>query len=112
VGKFGHKVACKYSQSILCARLDNGKDCVRYIDNYGNRRSYCKLLPESERKRLMDERSERCEFDNLPCKKSHGCFSYNESGRLISVCKRFITPEGFSVPKQLPQDAKDMELGS
>lgn len=55
MGKFGHKVACKYDGSVLCVRLDGGRECVQYIDDYSCRRSYCKLLPESERKRLKNE---------------------------------------------------------
>ena len=113
MGKFGRKVACKYNEHVLCIRLDGGQDCIRYMDNYGERRSYCKLLSKLERQRLMDEKYKRCQYDNLPCKKSLNtdgtpCISYDVNGRLESVCKRFIVPKGFSIPNQLfPEDMKE-----
>lgn len=110
MGKFGRKVACKYDRQVLCIRLDGGQDCIRHMDNYGERRSYCKLLPESERKRFMDEKYKRCQYDNLPCKKTRNaddfppCITYDINGRLKSVCKRFVAPAGFSDPKQLSSE--------
>ncbi len=55
--KFGCKVACKYDRHVLCVRFEYGRACVRFLDDNGERRIYCKLLPEYERKRFMKMKS-------------------------------------------------------
>lgn len=113
MGKCGHKVACKYDNNVLCVRLDRSKDCIRYTDDSGERRSYCKLLPSQERQRLINEKYPLCPHDKLICKKvltgdDPPCIIYDIRGRLQSVCKRFIAPNGFSIPKQLsPEDISE-----
>ena len=38
--------------------------------------------------------------DGVPC-----CLFYDVNGRLRFVCKRFVAPEGYVIPKQLsPED--------
>ena len=38
------------------------------------------------------------------------CFFYGVNGRLKFVCRRFVAPAGFSVPKQLsPEDMRERE---
>jgi hypothetical protein len=52
----------------------------------------------------------RCPYDKLPCKRydrvldNGACFTYDRNGRLRFVCKRFVAPVGFVVPKQLSSE--------
>jgi hypothetical protein len=49
----------------------------------------------------------KCPYDKLPCRRFDyylefgACFVWDVNGRLRFVCKRFVAPVGFSVPKQL-----------
>lgn len=48
-----------------------------------------------------------CPYDKLPCKRfdydlgAGACFTYDVTGRLKFVCRRFVAPAGFLIPKQL-----------
>lgn len=48
-----------------------------------------------------------CPHDKLPCSRfdddlgAGACFVYRVDGRLRGVCRRFVAPAGFVVPKQL-----------
>jgi len=54
-----------------------------------------------------------CPYDKSRCKRFTydgfpACFVYDVNGRLRFVCRRFVTPAGFSVPKQLsPEHMKN-----
>ena len=49
-----------------------------------------------------------CPYDKLLCKRVDcfdgfpACWTYDVKGRLRFVCKRFVAPAGFSIPKQSP----------
>jgi hypothetical protein len=50
-----------------------------------------------------------CPYDKLLCKRVGydgfpACFTYDVNGRLKFVCKRFVAPAGFVVPKQLSSE--------
>ena len=55
----------------------------------------------------------RCPHDKLLCKRVGydgfpSCFTWDVNGRLRFVCKRFVAPAGFSLPKQLsPEEMKE-----
>jgi len=55
-----------------------------------------------------------CPHDKLRCKRVDwdgfpACFIYNMNGRLRFVCRRFVVPDGFTLPKQLsPEQIKDI----
>jgi hypothetical protein len=51
-----------------------------------------------------------CPYDKLSCKRydyvldNGACFTYDRNGRLRFVCKRFVAPAGFLLPKQLSSE--------
>lgn len=53
-----------------------------------------------------------CPYDKLHCKRfdyllnAGACFTYDVKGRLRFICKRFVAPAGFVVPKQLSSEDK------
>ena len=60
-----------------------------------------------------------CPYDKLPCKRISyssdmpSCLFYGVTGRLKFVCRRYVAPIDFTVPKQLsPELMKDISEGS